>query len=78
MRTLDPTRPGRLRGTTVFLSASVPDRQPSLWFEHEEGYLGSAGNRTLTAHAVNVPDLRVTITRMYDGNLVEWRNSGRR
>ena len=26
MRTLDPTRPGRLRGTTVFLSASVPNR----------------------------------------------------
>ena len=26
MRTLDPARPGRLRGTTVFLSASVPDR----------------------------------------------------
>jgi len=57
------------------LSVFVPDRQPSVWFDRDEGYLGSAGNRTLMAHAVNVTDVRATITRVYDNNLVAWRNS---
>jgi uncharacterized protein YfaS (alpha-2-macroglobulin family) len=57
------------------LSVFVPDRGPSLWFEHEEGYLGSAGNRTVMAHAVNVSNLRVSLTRIYDNNLVTWRNT---
>jgi uncharacterized protein YfaS (alpha-2-macroglobulin family) len=56
------------------LSAYVPDHAPSLWFEHEEGYLGSAGNRSLLAHAINVSNARVTLTRIYDNNLVNWRN----
>src|SRR5207248_2473919 len=37
-----------------------------------------AGNRTLMAHAVNEHDLRVTVTRVYDNNLVAWRNSANR
>lgn len=57
------------------LSAFVPDRRPSLSFEHREGYLGSAGNRTVLAHAVNVTGLRATVTRIYDNNLVVWRNT---
>ena len=56
------------------LSVFVPDLEPSVWFEHEEGYLGSTGNRTVLAHAVNTPDLRVNIWRVYDNNLVTWRN----
>ncbi len=61
------------RGDT--LSVFIPDCSPSLWFEHDEGYLGSRGNRALLAHAVNVTDLRVSITRVYDNNLVAWRNA---
>ena len=57
------------------LSVYVPDRAPALWFEHDEGYLGSAGNRTLMAHAVNVSNLRVALTRCYDNNLITWRNN---
>lgn len=61
------------RATT--LSVFIPDRSPSLRFEHEEGYLGSTGNRTVLAHAVNVTHVRTTVTRIYDNNLVVWRNT---
>ncbi|HEX3357020.1 MAG TPA: MG2 domain-containing protein, partial [Tepidisphaeraceae bacterium] len=64
------------RGDT--LSVFVPDFPPSLWFEHDAGYLGSRGNRTLLAHAINISDIRVSITRVYDNNLVAWRNTGNR
>ena len=57
------------------LSAFVPDRSPQVWFEHAEGYLGSQGNRTLLAHAVNVGGLRANVTRLYDNNLIAWRNT---
>jgi uncharacterized protein YfaS (alpha-2-macroglobulin family) len=57
------------------LSVFVPDRSPAVWFQNEGGYLGSKGNRTLLAHAVNLSALRVNLWRVYDGNLVEWRNS---
>ena len=57
------------------LSVYVPDRTPAVWFEHDEGYLGSAGNRTILAHAVNVTDVRASVTRVYDNNLISWRNS---
>ena len=60
------------------LSAFVPDRRPGVWFEHSEGYLGSAGNRTLMAHAVNVREVAVRIHRVYDNNLVAWRTLGER
>lgn len=57
------------------LSVYVPDRSPSLWFEHPEGYLGSAGNRTVLAHAINMTAVRATLTRIYDNNLAVWRNT---
>jgi uncharacterized protein YfaS (alpha-2-macroglobulin family) len=57
------------------LSVFVPDRNPSLRFEHEEGYLGSGGNRTVLAHAVNLTRVHATVTRIYDNNLVIWRNT---
>lgn len=57
------------------LSVYVPDRSPSVRFEHQEGYLGSAGNRTVLAHAVNVTAVRATVSRIYDNNLVVWRNT---
>lgn len=56
------------------LSVFVPDVPSSFWFQHREGYLGSSGNRTLLAHAVNTADLRVSVSRVYDNNLVAWRN----
>jgi len=57
------------------LSVFIPDRPCRLWIEHGEGYLGSKGNRTLLAHATNYFQLNVTISRVYDNNLVQWRNS---
>ncbi|MGD0770430.1 MAG: MG2 domain-containing protein [Tepidisphaeraceae bacterium] len=60
------------------LSAFVPDRQSGVWLENEQGYLSSAGNRTLLGHAVNVDAVRLTITRVYDNNLVSWRNAASR
>ncbi len=60
------------------LSVVVPDRESGLWFENEAGYLGAEGNRTVLAHSVNLADLRVTVTRVYDNNIVAWRNAGRR
>ncbi|HET6248719.1 MAG TPA: MG2 domain-containing protein [Tepidisphaeraceae bacterium] len=56
------------------LSVLVPDRNPGLWFESQVGYLSAEGNRTVMAHAVNVTNLRATVTRIYDNNLVAWRN----
>ena len=65
----------RLYPRADVLSVFVPDRAPAIWFQSEVGYLGSQGNRTLMAHAVNVAAVRVKLWRVYDGNLVEWRNS---
>ncbi|MEI8198120.1 MAG: hypothetical protein WCI73_19670, partial [Phycisphaerae bacterium] len=59
------------------LSVAVPDRSPGVWVEHNEGYLGSQGNRTLLAGAVNVQAVRVAITRMYENNVVVWRSMRR-
>ncbi|HWG07270.1 MAG TPA: MG2 domain-containing protein, partial [Beijerinckiaceae bacterium] len=59
------------------LSALIPDREPGLWFESGVGYLSAEGNRTVLAHVVNMVDLRATVTRVYDNNLVAWRNAGR-
>ncbi len=60
------------------LSVFVPDRTPGVWFEHTEGYLSAAGNRTVKAHAVNLQDLRVSVTHVYENNVVAWRNAGSR
>ncbi len=59
------------------LSAYVPDRQSGVWFDNDEGYLSSDGNRTLMAHSINIKSLRVSVTRVYDNNLVAWRTAGR-
>ena len=67
----DPSRyprPGRL-------SAFVGDRQRGVWFDNDEGYLSTKGNRTLIAHAMNVDQVRLSVTRVYDDNLVAWRNA---
>ena len=60
------------------LSVYLPDRDKGVWFDHEEGYLGSRGNRTVLAHAVNVTTLKVAVWRVYDNNLVAWRNAAGR
>lgn len=57
------------------LATFVADRGAGLWFESEQGYLSSAGNRTLVVHTVNIDVVQVSITRMYDNNLVAWRNA---
>jgi hypothetical protein len=57
------------------LAAFVPDRRAGVWFDNEQGYLSTAGNRTLVVHAVNLDALHVEITRVYDNNLVAWRNA---
>ena len=56
---------------TVF----IPDRQAVVWFDHTSGFLGSSGNRRVVVHAFNLSELNVTISRVYDNNLVTWRNS---
>src|SRR5258706_558332 len=56
------------------LSVFIPDSNPQVWFEHNEGYLGAHGNRTLLAHVENLTDLKATVHRVYDNNLVSWRN----
>lgn len=65
----------RLYPRADVLSVFVPDRSPAVWFQNETGYLGSQGNRTLLAHVVNLSTLRVKLWRVYDDNLVEWRNA---
>ncbi len=60
------------------LSVYVPDREKGMWFEHEEGYLGSRGNRTVLAHAVNVHKVKLAAWRAYDNNVVGWRNASSR
>ena len=55
---------------TVF----IPDRRACAWFDHASGFLGSAGSRRVVVHAVNLSELNVTISRLYDDNLVTWRN----
>jgi alpha-2-macroglobulin len=57
------------------LAAFVPDRAAGVWFDTDQGYLSTAGNRALTAHTVNLEAVQVSITRMYDNNLVAWRNT---
>lgn len=59
-------------------SVLVPDREPSAWFEHDEGgYLGSRGNRTILTHAMNISEMRVSIWRMYDNNIAWWASAHR-
>ncbi|HTW95858.1 MAG TPA: MG2 domain-containing protein [Tepidisphaeraceae bacterium] len=58
------------------LSAFVPDRQSGVWFDADQGYLSTGGNRAVVVHAVNIPAIRVSVTRVYDDNLVAWRNYG--
>ncbi|MFI5379962.1 MAG: MG2 domain-containing protein, partial [Tepidisphaerales bacterium] len=62
----------------MVLSAFIPDRAASLWLDHTDGYLGSAGNRRIMAHATNMSRFKVEITRVYDNNIVVWRNGGSR
>jgi uncharacterized protein YfaS (alpha-2-macroglobulin family) len=64
-------RPGQL-------VAFMPDRASGVWFDNDQGYLSTAGNRAIVVHAVNVEALRVSVTRMYDNNLVAWRNVSER
>lgn len=72
-----PGLPSKKLPRPAVLSVRVPDREPGLWFEQAFGYLGAHGNRTLMAHAVNTPDVRVAVCRVYDSNLVAWRNASR-
>ena len=57
------------------LAAFMPDKGNDIWFDNDQGYLSSVGNRTIVAHAMNVSNVRVSVTRMYDNNLVAWRNA---
>jgi uncharacterized protein YfaS (alpha-2-macroglobulin family) len=60
------------------LSAFVGDRGRAVWFDNDEGYLSTKGNRTLIAHAMNVDQVHLAVTRVYDDNLVAWRNAASR
>ena len=57
------------------LSAFVPDVGRDCWLDADQGYLSTAGRRALVARVVNVDRVRVTVTRVYDDNLVAWRNA---
>ena len=56
------------------LSAVVPDVGRDCWLDTDQGYLSTAGGRTVLAHVINVDKVKVTVTRVYDDNLVAWRN----
>lgn len=58
------------------LSAFVPDYRAGADFAVDAGYLGTKGNRTIKATAVNLPAVVVKAYRVYENNLVAWRNSG--
>ncbi len=60
------------------MSTFMPDVGTDCWFDADQGYLSTAGNRALVAHAINVDRMRVTATRVYDDNLVAWRNNADR
>jgi uncharacterized protein YfaS (alpha-2-macroglobulin family) len=60
------------------LAAVMPDVGSDCWLDTDQGYLSTVGNRTLTAHVMNVDQLDVSITRVYDDNLVAWRNDAAR
>ena len=53
----------------------LPDRRANLWFDHTSGFLGAAGTRRVIVHAMNVSELNVTIHKLYDNNLIVWRNA---
>jgi uncharacterized protein YfaS (alpha-2-macroglobulin family) len=75
---LPPGAPGeqKLRSPRAGqLAAFMPDRGSDAWFDNDQGYLSTAGNRTVVAHVINTRALRVSLTRMYDNNLVAWRNA---
>ncbi len=76
-RSRSPRDPRNVQGypRATTLSVFVPDRDPAVWFKQDAGYLGSQGNRTVQAMAVNVPAVTVRVTRVYDNNLVTWRNA---
>jgi len=57
------------------LAAFVGDRERRVWLDNDEGYLSTKGNRTLMAHAMNVDQVHLAVTRVYDDNLVAWRNA---
>ncbi|HVT80624.1 MAG TPA: MG2 domain-containing protein, partial [Phycisphaerae bacterium] len=57
------------------LSVVFPDREPSVSFPDDNGFLGSNGNRSVLLKAVNVPAVRIRVDRVYENNLVAWRNT---
>jgi len=57
------------------LAVFVGDRGRGVWFDNDEGYLSAKGNRTLIAHTMNTEEVRLSVTRVYDDNLVAWRNA---
>ena len=59
------------------LSAVIPDRSPSFSFADSQGFLGSNGNRTVLVRALNVSAIRVRADRVYENNIVAWRNAHR-
>jgi alpha-2-macroglobulin len=63
------------------LSVFVPDRPSSVQWHNpvnDGAYLGSKGNRLLLAKAVNVSVVRVSLERVYENNIVQWRNQKQR
>ncbi len=56
-------------------SVFIPDRKASVWFEQDHGFLGAKGNRMILAHAINVQNIQITLTKMYENNIVHWRNT---
>lgn len=56
-------------------SVAIPDRASGVWFHEADGYLAARGGRTVRACAVNVDSVRLNIYRLYDNNIVAWRNN---
>lgn len=64
---------------TVSRRVQIPDRRPQLAFVDEGRYLSPHGKLTVACQAVNVRRCTITLSRVYDNNLVRLalRESGR-
>ncbi|MFT3789300.1 MAG: MG2 domain-containing protein [Tepidisphaeraceae bacterium] len=55
-------------------SVLVPDLQAGVQFNHDAGYLGVSGRRTLGATVTNLRSVHLKVYKAHDANIATWRN----